>query len=297
MRIFITGGTGFVGKYIVRELSKKGYSVVIPTRQYMKPPDFLFPPDVKVEVIPFSSNLDNVIEKLKPDFVINLLGILKEEKKKGVTFETVHVEYTEKLVKGSINAGVKKFLQMSALGVDKNSKSRYFQTKAKAEKIVSESSLDFAIFRPSIILGKEQKLFSDLRYFSKFTPIILAPRGKVQPVHVLDVRDSFIKILEIDTKDKIFELCGNKVVSYKELFEFALKFIDKKRVVLEMPRQFFKIVLPLFSILPNPPMTKDQYYMLEKDNVCSGKYKGVKDILGDVRDPFKIQKEIQFKLR
>jgi NADH dehydrogenase len=77
---------------------------------------------------------------------------------------------------------------------------------------------------------------------------------------------------------------GNEVINYVELFKFALDFIGVKRVVMPVPKKTFKLLLPIFSLMPKPIMTLDQYYMLDKDNVCSGKYKGVKDLLGFIRD-------------
>jgi NADH dehydrogenase len=283
MKIFITGGTGFVGRYIVNSLQKeKDIQLVIPTRDINKAKAIFSSSNIKL--IHFIEELDYLVKKEKPDIVINLLGILTENKRKGITFEKVHFEYTQRLVEASVDINVKKFIQMSALGVDINSKSRYMKTKAVAEEKIKNSGLNYTIFRPSIIIGKGQKLFEDFKKFSKFMPLFLAPKGKVQPVNVLDVRDCFIKAVKEDLSNQIFELCGDKIISYKELFEFALEYIGKKRFVLEVPKEIFLPLLPIFELLPNSPMTKDQYEMLKKDNVCSGKYKGVKDLLGSVRD-------------
>jgi len=287
MKIFITGGTGFIGRYIVKELSKnKNLEIIVPTRNIEKAKSLFT--SSNIHLIHFIEEIDYLVKKEKPDLVINLLGILTENKKKGITFEKIHFEFTQRLVEASVEVGVKKFIQMSALGVDKNKESRYMKTKALAEEKVKSSGLDYVIFRPSIVLGKEQKLFKDFEKLAKFMPMFIAPKGKVQPVHVLDVRDSFIKSIHPSIKNEIFELCGNKIVSYKELFQFALEYIGKKRFVIELPKELLLPFIPFMELLPNPPITLDQYKMLKVDNVCSGKFKGVKDLLGKIRDPFNI---------
>ncbi|WP_457642058.1 complex I NDUFA9 subunit family protein [Persephonella sp.] len=281
MRIFITGGTGFVGRYVVRKLSEDK-EIILPTRNIKKAKQLF--PEENIKAIHFQEDLDYLIKKYQPDIVINLLGILFEDKKKGITFEKVHFEYTKKLVDASSETDVKKFIQMSALGADPNSKSRYQRTRSIAEEYIQSSHLEYVILRPSIILGKEQKLFEDMKKFAKIAPFIFAPPGKVQPVHVLDVRDCILK--SINEKNEIFELCGDKVITFTQLFRFVLSYLGYKKSVIEMPKAFFRVMLPVFQLFPKPPMTKDQYYMLEKDNICSGKYKGVKELIGKIRNPF-----------
>ncbi|WP_457643864.1 complex I NDUFA9 subunit family protein [Persephonella sp.] len=284
MKVLITGGTGFVGRYVVEELENK-YQLVLPVRI----PEKLESKGPGITVEEFPEDLSTVVEKHSPDVVINLLGILNEEPKKGITFEKVHVEFVRQLVDGAKRSGVKKFIQMSALGADENSKSRYARTKAEGERLVIDSGIDYVILRPSIILGKGQKLFEDLKKFSLLTPVLLAPKGRVQPVHIDDVVNTIKKAVEDESlRNEIIELCGTRIVSYKELFEFALSYIGRKRIVIEMPSGFFWFMLPVFRLLPEPPVTEDQLYLLEKDNVCSGKHKTQKDILGQVKVAFKV---------
>ncbi|NPA58819.1 MAG: complex I NDUFA9 subunit family protein [Aquificae bacterium] len=284
MKLLITGGTGFVGKHLVDELEKE-HQIILPVRDREKIPA----DSPNITVVDFPEDLSGLVEEHKPDCVVNLLGILNEQPSKGLTFEKVHVDYTKQLVEGSKKAGVKKFLQMSALGSDGRSKSRYARTKAEGERLVMESGINYLIFRPSIILGKGQKLFEDLKKFSRLTPVLLAPKGKVQPVHIDDVVKAFKKgITDQELKNTVVELCGTRIVSYKELFEFALSYIGRKRLVIEMPPSFFRIMLPLFRLFPEPPMTEDQLYLLERDNVCTGKHITQKDLLGQVKVAFKI---------
>ncbi|ACO03593.1 MAG TPA: complex I NDUFA9 subunit family protein [Persephonella sp.] len=285
MKILVTGGTGFVGRYLVEELSKE-HQLVLPTRD-IKKAELLFSGRGNldnIKIIHFQEDLDHTVRKYRPEVIINLLGILYENRKKGITFEKVHFEYTKKLVDAASDIGIKLFVQMSALGADPSSKSRYQRTKGVAEEYIRSSNINYIIHRPSIIMGREQKLFQDMKKFGKIMPLFLAPEGRVQPVHILDVRDCFLKSL--DEEDEIFELCGDRVVTFKELFEFALKYAGYRRPVIQMPKIFFRFMLPFFKLLPEPPMTEDQYYMLQKDNVCSGKYRGVKELLGKIRNPF-----------
>lgn len=281
MKVLITGGTGFVGSHIVEELEKEHYLFLTVRNPYK------ISPSQRVKIIPFSEEIDEIVLQTKPDTIVNCLGILNE--KGDSTFKKVHVEYVERLIEGAKKVKVKKIIHMSALGADINSKSRYAKTKAEGEQIIKNSGIDYIILRPSIILGKGQKLFEDLKKFSKLTPIILAPQGKVQPVHIIDVVDTVRKSIENENlKNMVIELCGNRIVSYKELFEFALSYIGKKRIVIQMPSSFFWFMLPVFRLFPEPPVTEDQLHLLEKDNVCSGKFPSQKDILGKVRNPFRI---------
>ncbi|WP_456465126.1 NAD-dependent epimerase/dehydratase family protein [Persephonella sp.] len=284
MKLFITGGTGFIGSYVVDDLERDN-QIILPVRN----PSKVGKKTENVKIIPFEENLSVLIEKHQPQIVINLLGILNEDRKRGSTFQKIHVEYVKQIVDGSVKSNVEKIIHVSALGADINSKSMYAKTKAEGEKLIIDSGIDYLILRPSIVLGRGQKLFEDLKKFSKMTPVIFAPEGKVQPVHVEDLVDTIRKgVEERDLKNIIVELCGNRIVSYKELFEFALSYIGKKRVVIQMPSSFFWFMLPIFKLFPEPPVTQDQLYLLEKDNVCTGRYPTHKDIIGKVRNPFKI---------
>ena len=284
MKLFITGGTGFIGSYVVDDLERDN-QIILPVRNISK----VGKKTKNVKVIPFEEDISALIQKHNPEIVVNLLGILNEDKKRGITFHKVHVEFVEQIVNGSIKASIKKIIHLSALGADINSKSMYAKTKAIGERLIINSGIDYLILRPSIVLGKGQKLFGDLEKFSKLTPVIFAPEGKVQPVHVEDLVDLIRKGVEDEKlKNLIVELCGNRIVSYKELFEFALSYIGKKRIVIQMPSFFFWFMLPVFRFFPEPPVTEDQLYLLEKDNVCSGSLPTQKDIIGKVRNPFKI---------
>ncbi len=282
MKILIAGSTGFVGRYITNELSKK-YQLILPVRSFEKARKVLNLNE-KTKLIEFTENLDKLVVKENPDVIINLLGILKEDREKNITFEKVHYSFTEKLVNGAKKVNVKQFIQMSALGADIKSKSRYFKTKAAAEEYVRSSSLHYSIFRPSIIIGKEQLLFKEFKKFSKIAPFFFAPKGKVQPVHILDVRDCFIRVVNNFVQNNIYELCGPKVITYKQLFEFALKAVGENKKVVEVPRIFLLPVAIAGEFIKDAPLTYDQWLMLEKDNVCSGKYQGVKSLLGTVRE-------------
>jgi len=266
MKILITGSTGFVGSYLLNKLSKKdSLELILPVRNSKR-----LKPGKNIQIVPFTENLDRLVLEYKPDTVINLLGILTEIPEKNITFEKVHFEYTKKLVDGAKKANVKKFVQMSALGADINAKSRYQKTKALAEKYLKESGVNYVIFRPSIIIGRGQKLFEDFKKLSKFSPFFIAPKGKVQPVHILDVVDCFEKTVFEDINNKTLELCGDKIISYKELFEFALKVVNIKRPVFEVNRAFL-LPIALIGTVFGKPLTYDQWLMLEKDNVCSRK--------------------------
>ena len=202
----------------------------------------------------YKENLTDSIEKA--DIVINTVGILKEGK---YTYEDSHINFVKNLLPKLKN---KKFIHFSALGSQKNHPSRYKHTKALAEEIIKENLDNYAILKPSIILGKGQKLYEDLKRF-KNMPLILAPKMKVAPVHIDKIIQKTDEIIKNDLKGE-FELCG-KEMSMKELFSDVFKSFGKNPLIIEMPKWYFGIMLPVlnaFGIL-----SKDEYLMIE-DNIC-----------------------------
>lgn len=287
MKIMIYGSSGFVGRYVVERL--KEYNLILPVSNTWKISETFKSMD-NIKIINYHQDNPGVeIIDEKPDIVINLIGILRENPSLGSTFEKVHYQLSKTFIDISKEVKVKKFIQMSALGADIGSKSRYLKSKAMAEKYLVDSEISYVIFRPSIIMGKEQKLFDDLKRYSKIAPFYLAPiDAKVQPVHIFDVADCFKRALDEDIKDEIFELCGNRIVNFKELFEFALSYMNINRSVIGVPKKVFLFLTPIFQLMPEPIMTLDQYYMLEKDNICTKNHKTVENLLGKVRDAFLI---------
>ncbi len=254
-RVLIAGASGFIGSHTVKALSEKGYEPILISRNLEKLRE-KFP-----EFPTFSLSEIERAFSLRPFAVVNAVGILKEEDS---TYEEVHVELTKRLVELSKKYGVKKFVQISALGTSPGERSRYFKTKWEAEEIVRRSGIPYAILRPSIVLGKGQKLYDDLKRLSRFLPVLGAPRMKVQPVKVEKIVEAVLRAVECQISGTV-ELCGDEVLTMGELFRRVLKEMGIKRPVVEVP----KVFLFPFAVLKIGGLDLEQFKMI-KDNTCGG---------------------------
>jgi len=192
----------------------------------------------------------------KADVVINTVGVLKEGK---YTYESSHVEYLKKLVN---KVKGKKLIHFSALGARLGHPSRYMDSKARGEEIIKNGLKNYAVLKPSIILGEGQKLYRDLERFKRF-PVVFVPKMKVAPVNIEDVLMFCDRVINEDLKGE-FELCGS-VVSMRELFGDVFKKMGKSPLILEMPKAFFYVMLPFLSFFDI--MGRDEYLMIG-DNIC-----------------------------
>ena len=297
MKVFVAGGTGFVGRHLVRSLLEKGHEVFLGVRNISKAYE-LFGDKVKAQEVDFSDRkaVSELLKTVLPDAVINLIGILYEEKSKGITFEKVHYLYTVNLADASEEVGVKKFLQMSALGTDDLAPSRYHQTKRWAEKHLEGSKLDYAIFRPSIIIGPEQKLFPDMDKITRIIPIVALPGGGsylFQPVDVRDVVEAFVKTLEGDISRRILHLCGPERVSFKKLLQDIFSFWNRKVLLIPLPKRIMFMTGKIAeALLEPPPFSSDQILMMWKDNVCERN--DLNEVIG--RDPISYEESLRWAL-
>lgn len=279
MKILVAGAGGFVGGAVIGRL--RGQALVLPSRF----PDKFRNSGIDGEFPLFTEDLERLVREHKPEAVVNLLGIIRESGTE--TFEKVHLEYTRRLLAGARAAGVKRFVQMSALGAAAGSPSRYQASKAAAEAEVSASGLDWVIFRPSLITGPGQKLFSDLRRLARFAPLLAAPSDSLAaPVRLDDVAECFRRAALGELASGIYELAGEEEMDFAELARRGLAAAGVRRPVLGLPRAFFLPLLPFMALLPEPPLTLEQYRMLGNPNVPSGRYPGVAEILGSVRPAF-----------
>ncbi len=279
----ILGGGGFIGRYLVRNLTKKNYRCIISTRQpfqkgYLKtqatPGSVEF---VKWNTENFSE-LEAAIKN--SDIVINLIGILFETRKQ--KFFDIHSKIPDAISKICSKADVKKFIHVSAIGASQNSKSLYQKSKFQGELKALENFKKTVIIRPSVVCGPEDN-FTNL--FSRLSILPVIPivgyNYKFQPILVDDVVSSISKAIEIKNNEgKIYEVGGPKVISFGEMVKSILKTINKKRFVIEMPISIAKIQSSILNLLPIPPiLTRDQCEILtESDNVVSNKELTLKDL-------------------
>ncbi|MDD5209401.1 MAG: NAD(P)H-binding protein [Elusimicrobiales bacterium] len=272
MRILIAGGAGFVGGAVVERLA--AHELILPSRE----PEKLRKAGVKGTFPVFTEDLEKLVAGFSPEIVINLLGIIRETP--GASFDLVHREYTRRLLAGARAAGVKKFIQMSALGAAPDAPSEYHRSKFAGETAVRGSGLPYIIFRPSFITGPGQKFSRDLAKLARFLPVFAVPSDAlVAPVEAAVVAACFGRAAEDGAiKDEIFELAGDRVLSFRQLAAESLAASGFRRPVIGLPRKLFFPLLPLFSLFPEPPMSREQYLMMASPNVPSGKFRGVKDL-------------------
>jgi len=270
MKIFLAGGTGFVGGHVRHALLEKGHEILLLThRRAMEIENGIM--NVKGDV----SHPEIYGEAMRGcDAVINLVGIIREFPDRQVTFTRLHREATRNLVDSAQKAGVKRFVQMSALGARPDAVSGYHKSKFQAEEYIRASKLDHTIFRPSIIFGPKDEFVNKLAEFIRnypAVPVIGSGTYRLQPVAADDVARCFAMALEMpETIGNTYELCGPDQPSYNEMLDIIGKALGKSSVTkLKSPLALMKLATWFLQGFSFFPVTMDQIRMLLEENICS----------------------------
>lgn len=271
--VTIFGGSGFVGRHLVRALAKRGWRIRVAVRR----PDLaghLQPLGVVGQIQPVQANLrfpDSVARTAEGSTaIVNLVGILYQSGAQ--RFDAVQAEGADAVAKTAREEGAR-LVQMSAIGADKDSASDYGRTKALGEAAARAEKPDAVIMRPSIIFGPEDDFFNrfaSLARISPFLPLIGGGETKFQPVFVGDVAEAIAKAVDGQARSgTTYELGGPEVKSFRELMELTLQEIGRQRTLLPLPFAVARLQAFFMEFMPKPMLTRDQVTMLERDNVVS----------------------------
>jgi len=271
--VVVFGGSGFVGRHVVRALAKRGYRIRVACRR----------PDLAVHLQPlgnvgqiqavqanlrFRRSVDQAV--IGADHVINLVGVLHEGSRQ--RFGAVH-EFGARAVAEAARAVGARLTHVSAIGVDERSPSAYARTKARGEKAVLETVSDATIFRPSIIFGPEDEFFNRFAAMSRYAPALPLIGGgttKFQPVYVGDVAEAVARAVDgVAVGGRIYELGGPVVATFRQCLEEMLAVIERKRLLVPLPWWGADLAASFLGLLPKPLLTRDQVAQLRSDNVVS----------------------------
>jgi uncharacterized protein YbjT (DUF2867 family) len=268
----VFGGTGFIGRYVVKRLAARGYTVRVAGRD-AEAAMFLRPMGGPGQVVPLYAPLHEEALLARvitgADVVINLTGILAESSKG--EFMRVHAEGAGRIARLAGASQARHLVQVSAIGANAASPSLYGRSKAAGEAAVRAAFPNAVIIRPSIIFGAEDKFFNRFAAMASFLPIVPITGGaaKFQPVYVGDVADAILASLAPERAGKTYELGGPDIKTFKELIENMLKIIESKSCVLNLPTAVARIQALFLEHLPGKLLTSDQIKLLQCDNVVS----------------------------
>jgi len=269
MRIFLAGGTGFVGGHVRCALLEKGHELRVLTHRR------LACTEQGIEKVEGDVTRPETLAAAMQgcDAVINLVGIIREFPARGITFEKLHVEATKNLLTAALQAGIHRFIQMSALGARPAAVSLYHQTKFRAEEAVRASGLEWTIFRPSVIFGPKDDFINKLAGLIRSLPIVpVVGDGlyRLQPIDGNDVARCFAMALDLpETIGQTYVLCGRDRITYQQLLEIIAKTLGKRSVrTLNVPVPFMKLAASLLQRFSFFPITMDQITMLLEESIC-----------------------------
>ena len=282
-KVLIFGGSGQIGRHLIRRLTNKNYLVTVVTRNLHRKGTVLRlggnPGYVEIiEANIFNEDKLNDLFKDK-DICINLVGIISENKKN--KFKNIHTYFPTLLSKKCEEFKLKQFIHISALGVDKAKDSKYAKSKLEGEKNILENFSKTTILRPSVVYSVDDNFTTNLMTLLSLLPLFpLYYEGKTKfsPIHVSELCEIILEIIEKRIIEKIVECVGPEELSFKEILKKLLFSIDKKRILFNLPLFLAKIIIFFLEKLPKPLITQDQLTLLKYDNVISNEYKSNIDI-------------------
>ena len=275
--VTIFGGSGFVGRHVVRALAKRGYRIRVAVRRpdlagHLQPLGNVGQISFVQANLRYRKSVDRAVDGA--DHVINCVGVLFESGRN--TFEAVQ-DFGARAVAEASRATGATLTHISAIGADASSQSSYARTKGRAEAAILETLPAAVILRPSIIFGPEDGFFNKFAEMARFSPVLpLIGGGKTrfQPVYVTDVAEAVARSVDGKlTGGTIYELGGPQVLSFRECLDIMLKTIDRKRSFVSLPFGIASLMGSVASLVPfiTPPLTADQVVLLKSDNVVSAK--------------------------
>jgi NADH dehydrogenase len=276
MKIFISGGTGFVGGHVCRALRERGHELLLLVH---RSPGLA---ETGIEYVEGDiTRMESFTKALNGcDAVINLVGIIREFPSQGATFEKLHVQATANLLTASTGIGISRYLQMSALGTRPSAVTSYHTSKWRAEEKVRGSALQWTIFRPSLIFGPKDafiNMLADQMRIAPVMPVIGSGSYRLQPIHADDVARCFALALEMpETIGQTYELCGKDRLSYEELLDRIAAAMGRLRPLKpHLPLGLMKLAVPFMQIIPQFPITSDQLQMLLEESICGSEWQKV----------------------
>lgn len=285
----VFGGSGFIGRYVVKRLAAAGYIVRVATRH----PDralFLKPMGAVGQVVllhvPITDDAAVARAVQGASVIINLVAILAE--KRAGDFNRLHVESAGRIARLSAEAGVAHLVHLSAIGADARVASAYGVSKAHGEKAVRAAFPGATILRPSIVFGPEDQFFNRFANMAQMLPFmpVISGATKFQPVYVGDVADAVMKVIDrAGAAGATYELAGPQVVSFREILGWILKVTGRDRRLITVPMGLARLQAAILEKLPGKLLTRDQLAMLAHDNVAAPDVPGLA-ALGIVPTPF-----------
>ena len=280
----IFGGSGQIGRHLIRKLTKNNYKVTVVTRNIHQK-SYIIKTQANagyIDIVEANIFDEGKIINLfkKADICINLVGILFE-KNKGSSFKNIHSIFPSLLAKLSKQFALKHFVHISALGINEAKDSNYALSKLEGETSILKNFPLATILRPSIVYSVDDNFTTNFMTMLNRLPIFpLYYEGntKFMPIHCSDLADVIYKVISENIYSKIIECVGPEVMTFREILEKLLKLIDKKRILIPLPLSIANFSAKIFEKLPNPLLTSDQLKLLKYDNIISGKYKTNSDI-------------------
>ena len=280
----IFGGSGQIGRNLIRKLAKNNYKMTVVTRNIHQKSYIIktqanagFINIVEAKIFD-EKKIRNLFEN--SEICINLIGILYESKR-GNTFRNIHTIFPSILAKLSKEYKLKQFIHLSSLGINEATDSQYAKSKLEGEANILENFPLANILRPSIVYSVDDNFttnFMTLLNRLPFFPLYYSGKTKFMPIHCSDLTEIILDIITKKRNSNIIECVGPEVITFKEIINKLLLSIDRKRILFDMPFLFASLTANFFQLLPKPLLTVDQLKLLKYDNVPSGKYKTNFDI-------------------
>ena len=286
--VTVFGGTGFVGKYVVRALARNGWRIRVAARNPLRAPQLKVMGEVgQIELARADlKQPESVALALEgAEAVVNLVGVLFESGRQ--TFDALQAKGAGKLAEAAAERGITRFIQLSAIGADARSDSAYARAKAQGEQAVQMAIPSATILRPSIVFGPEDSFFNRFAAMAALSPVLpmVGAATRFQPVYAGDVGQAVAEAMKParDATGRTYELGGPGVYTFRQLMEIMLHDIQRKRALLDLPFPLASMLGTLGDlqarVLPfAPPITTDQVKLLKRDNICDPSAPGLADL-------------------